>query len=76
LVALIRDAPNGAASIIGHEERAILSDSDSDRTPPYMAVVDDKAGEEVFIFARRDAVLQVNANDLATRAAGSIPRAM
>src|SRR6185437_10080253 len=40
------------------------------------AVIDDKAGDEVLIFAGRDAILQANADHLVAGPFRAVPRAM
>src|SRR5689334_9300963 len=48
----------------------------ADRPSPDFAVIDDKARDEVFVFAGRLAVFEADANDLVTGALRPVPGAM
>src|SRR5262249_53492811 len=65
--------PDRAVGILGNQQRAIMGDGHADRPPPDLLVVDDKARDEVLIFAARHAVLQTDANDLVTSPLRPVP---
>ena len=44
--------------------------------PPYLGIVDDKAGDKVLVLAGRHSVLEANADHLITGAFGPVPGAM
>src|SRR4029077_1527220 len=72
----IGDAPDRAAAVLGNEQGAVAGAGHADRPSPHRTVVDDKAGDEILVFAGRRATLHDHANDFVAGALGSIPRTM
>src|SRR6267142_5643828 len=70
------DAPDRAVAVLGDQQRAVMGDGDPDRASPDLAVIDDEAGDEILVFARRLAVLEADTNDLVAGPLRTVPRAM
>ena len=76
IAALADHAPNRAIAVLGKDQRAILSLGDPDRPAPDVRIVEDKAGNEIFVFAGRRTLLHNYADDLVAGWFGSIPGAV
>src|ERR1700682_4701148 len=70
------DAPERAVAVLGKDERAVFRLHHSDRPAPNRRIVDHEAGDEVFVFAGRHAVLHDRADDLVPGAGRPVPRTM
>ena len=70
----IGNSPDRTETIVAHEQRSVWGYGDPDRAAPSVAIVHDKAGDEVLIFpARSSRLMQWNANDFVSQAHRFIP---
>src|SRR5205807_1134371 len=72
----VRHAPDAVRTIVGEYQRAVARYGDSDRTAPYIGIIHDEAGDEIFIFTGGLSVRRGDSNDFVARAVGAIPRPM
>src|ERR1700730_945328 len=70
------DAPDCAVAVLGKDERAAFRLHHPDRPAPDRRIVDHEAGDEVFVFAGRHAVLHDRADDLVPGARRPVPGAV
>src|SRR4051794_25211996 len=70
----MRDPPYALTRVVGHVERAVTSDGNRDGPSPHVALRRDEARHEVDVFARRNAAVEWNGDDLVASATRSIPR--
>src|SRR5690349_11161973 len=63
-------------SVIAEQQRPIVQLDRRDRPSPRIAVIDDEAGYEIFVFACWDAVLHPYPDQLVTCAESAVPRAV
>src|SRR5450755_3130724 len=69
----MRNPPDRAVAVFGHQQRAVMCDGHADRPSPDLGVVDDKAGCEILVFPGGYSILQTNTDDFVARALGSVP---
>ena len=58
LLAGVADPPDRVRRVVAHQQRAVLRHRDADRPAPHVPFIDHEAGEEVFVFTGRFAVLE------------------
>ena len=49
--ALVANSPDRSVGVLGHEERAVIGDRNSDRSSPNFGIAGDKSSKKVLIFA-------------------------
>lgn len=69
----VRDAPDGAGSVVCDEQAAVFGYGDADRAAPNLAVFRDKACKEIFVTAICLAVVHRYADDFVTCAVLTVP---
>src|SRR5690349_5544810 len=79
LRARVGDAPDGAAGVVGNEQRAVLGDGERGRSAPHLGAMharDPEAGGEVLVPALRTAILERHAHYLVADRLRPVPRAL
>src|SRR5437879_3649811 len=74
--ALVGDAPDRAAGVVGDEQRAVLGDGERRRAAPDLGTLfagDPKAGCEILVIAFGPAVLERHAHDLVAGRYRAVP---
>src|SRR6202044_1015194 len=73
----VTNAPDGVRSVVGDQQRSVLSHGDADRPSPDVPVVEHKAGQEILVLTARPVCLvHRHADHFISTAYGSIPRTM
>src|SRR5271170_8294437 len=72
----VSDVPDGARTVVGDEQTAILGDGDAYGATPHLAVLGDETGQEVFVAAIGVAAVHGDADDLITGTVGAVPGAV
>src|SRR5271163_1859650 len=72
----VSDVPDGARTVVGDEQTAILGDGDAYGATPHLAVLGDETGQEVFVAAIGVAAVHGDADDLIAGAVGAVPGAV
>src|ERR1700675_1300293 len=71
----VADAPDGVRTVIGYQQRSVLSHGDPDRPPPHVLIVDHKSGDKIFVLAAGPGgLVQRYADHLISGAYRSVPR--
>jgi hypothetical protein len=73
LLANPSDAPNGAASVVGDEEGAVIADGDANGLAPKPAILCYETTYEVIVFATGVAIAHRGENDLVAGVFGTVP---
>src|SRR5262249_34335999 len=68
--------PDRAVAVLRNQQRAIARNGYADRPSPDLAIVDDKASDEILVLAGWLAVLETDADDLVTGALRPVPGAV
>src|SRR4051794_39903305 len=73
---VVRDPPDPARAIVGHEHRAVLQHGEADRAAPHLGRVlaQHPADEKVFVATFRAAVAERHEHDLVAGAPGTVRR--
>src|ERR1700687_1696242 len=72
----MRNPPDRAVAVFRHQQCTVMRYGYADGPPPYLGIVDDKAGDKILVLAGRHSVLEANPDHLITRAFGPVPRAV
>src|SRR6202795_369675 len=72
----MRNPPDRAVAVFRYQQGAVMRDGHANGPPPYLGIVDDKAGDKVLVLAGRHSVLEANPDHLVARAFGPVPRAV
>src|ERR1700752_3449911 len=73
---LVTYTPDRSVAVLRYQQRAVVRDRNPDGPAPDLAVVDDKAGDEILVFAGRRTVLEADADYLVTGPLRAVPGAV